>query len=148
MKPPWSLSGLSLVVRPTVAPPCLNKGNLLLLRWSFLFCLAGTMPYSCHALLQGIFLGDLPNPGIKPCLLCFLNWQAGSLPPEPPGKPKGGSMLSLFPSSYPLEATVDSLVCTLTKILAGQYIKFFTHVKRIFQKLFMNLSIFWTYPYF
>ena len=28
---------LSLVVRPTVAPPCLNKGNLLLLRSSFLF---------------------------------------------------------------------------------------------------------------
>ena len=36
----WSLpdpSPLSLVVRPTVAPPCLNKGNLLLLRSSFLF---------------------------------------------------------------------------------------------------------------
>ena len=28
---------LSLVVRPTVAPPCLNKGNGLLLRSSFLF---------------------------------------------------------------------------------------------------------------
>ena len=34
MEPPWSLS---LVFRPTVTPPCLNKGNLLLLRWSFLF---------------------------------------------------------------------------------------------------------------
>ena len=45
MKPPWSLSVLSLVVRPTVAPPCLNEGNLLLLRSSFLFCLAGTVPY-------------------------------------------------------------------------------------------------------
>ena len=45
MKPPWSLSALSLVIRPTVTPPCLNKGNLLLLRSSFLFCLAGTMPY-------------------------------------------------------------------------------------------------------
>ena len=37
----WSLPdpslALSLVVRPTVAPPCLNKGNLLLLRSSFLF---------------------------------------------------------------------------------------------------------------
>ena len=50
MKPPWSLSVLSLVVRPTVAPPCLNKGNLLLLRSSFLFCLAGTMPYT----VQGV----------------------------------------------------------------------------------------------
>ena len=37
MEPPWFLSVLSLVVRPTVAPPCLNKGNLLLLRSSFLF---------------------------------------------------------------------------------------------------------------
>ena len=24
--------------------------------------------------------GDLPNPGIKPYLLCTLHWQAGSLP--------------------------------------------------------------------
>ena len=46
MKPPWSLWALSLVVRLTVAPPCLNKGNLLLLRLSFLFCLARTMPYN------------------------------------------------------------------------------------------------------
>ena len=31
---------LSLVIRPTVAPPCLNKGNLPLLRSSLLlFCL-------------------------------------------------------------------------------------------------------------
>ena len=45
MEPPWSLSALSLVFRPTVAPPCLNKGNLLLLR-SFPFsALAWTIPY-------------------------------------------------------------------------------------------------------
>ena len=43
--PQTSLLALSPVVRPTVAPPCLNKGNLLLLRSSFLFCLAGTVPY-------------------------------------------------------------------------------------------------------
>ena len=43
MKPLWSLSALSLV-----APPCLNKCNLLLLRSSFLFCLAGTVPYILH----------------------------------------------------------------------------------------------------
>ena len=30
--------------------------------------------------------GDLPNPGINPCLLHFQHWQAGSLPLEPPGK--------------------------------------------------------------
>ena len=39
MEPPWSLLALSLVIRPTVTPPYLNKGNLLLLRSSFLFCL-------------------------------------------------------------------------------------------------------------
>ena len=32
-------------------------------------------------------LGDLPNPGLNPHLLCLLHWQAGSLPPVPPGKP-------------------------------------------------------------
>ena len=36
----------------------------------------------CHALLQGIFL----TQGLTLCLLCLLHWQAGSLPPAPPGK--------------------------------------------------------------
>ena len=35
----------------------------------------------CHALLQGIF----PTQGSNLCLLCLLNWQAGSLPLAPPG---------------------------------------------------------------
>ena len=35
----------------------------------------------CHALLQGIFL----TQGSNPHLLCLLHWQAGSLPPAPPG---------------------------------------------------------------
>ena len=38
---------------------------------------------SCHALLQGIFQIHRSNP----CLLCLLNWQAGSLPLTPPRKP-------------------------------------------------------------
>ena len=38
----------------------------------------------CHALLQGIF----PTEGSNPCLLYFLNWQAGSLPLEPPHQPQ------------------------------------------------------------
>ena len=38
----------------------------------------------CHALLQGIF----PNQGSNLCLLCLLNWQAGSLLLVPPGKPR------------------------------------------------------------
>ena len=37
----------------------------------------------CHFLLQRIF----PTQGLNPCLLCLLHWQAGSLPPAPPGKP-------------------------------------------------------------
>ena len=31
--------------------------------------------------------GNLPDPGIKLSLLSLLHWQAGSLPPAPPGKP-------------------------------------------------------------
>ena len=37
----------------------------------------------CHALLQGISL----TQGSNPHLLHLLHWQAGSLPPVPPGKP-------------------------------------------------------------
>ena len=36
----------------------------------------------CHTLLQGIF----PTQGSNLRLLCLLPWQAGSLPPAPPGK--------------------------------------------------------------
>ena len=42
----------------------------------------------CHALLQGIFL----TQGLNPPLLCFLHWQAGPLPPVPPGKPGNQGM--------------------------------------------------------
>ena len=37
----------------------------------------------CHALLQGIF----PTQGSNPSLLSLLQWQVGSLPLRPPGKP-------------------------------------------------------------
>ena len=37
----------------------------------------------CYALLQGIF----STQGLNPHLLHPLHWQAGSLPPVPPGKP-------------------------------------------------------------
>ena len=36
----------------------------------------------CHALSQGIF----PMRGLNLCILCLLDWQAGSLPLVPPGK--------------------------------------------------------------
>ena len=38
----------------------------------------------CYTLLQGIFLTQVWNPG----LLCLPNWQEGSLPLAPPGKPR------------------------------------------------------------
>jgi len=51
---------------------------------------------SVHGILQARILEwvaisssrDLPNPGIEPVsLTANLHWQAGSLPPVPPGKP-------------------------------------------------------------
>ena len=41
----------------------------------------------CHALLWRVFL----TQGSNPHLLCFLLWQAGSLPLAPPGKPNAQS---------------------------------------------------------
>ena len=32
--------------------------------------------------------GGLHNPETEPCLLCFLHWQAGSLPLTPSGEPQ------------------------------------------------------------
>ena len=58
---------------------------------------------NCHFLLQGIFL----TQGLNLCLLRFLNWQAGSLPPAPPGKArlmKIIRLLVLIPRSVPLMA--------------------------------------------
>ena len=38
----------------------------------------------CHFFLQGIFL----TQGLNPCLFCYLNWQAYSLPLETAAKPE------------------------------------------------------------
>lgn len=43
MKPPWP-STLCLVLRPAVAPPCLNKGSLCWGRLPFFTTLSGTLP--------------------------------------------------------------------------------------------------------
>ena len=40
--------------------------------------------------------GNLPNPGIEPCLLRLLHLQADSLPSEPPGKPQARGTLRLW----------------------------------------------------
>ena len=44
----------------------------LLCRWGFS---SKNTRVGCHFLLQG----NLPDPGIEPCLLCLLHWQADSL---------------------------------------------------------------------
>ena len=51
----------------------------------------------CPFLFQGIFLAK----GSNLCLLCLLNWQVGSLPLVPPGKPQ--------------QATPPSSSCTIQK---------------------------------
>ena len=52
----------------------------------------------CHAFLQG----NLPNPGIKPRSSAL---QVGSLPTEPPGKPRntGEGSLSLLQRIFPTQ---------------------------------------------
>ena len=45
--------------------------------------LQARIPGGLPFLLQGIF----PTQGLNPRVLCFLHWQAGSLPLAPPGKP-------------------------------------------------------------
>ena len=52
--------------------------------------------WGCHALLQGIF----PTQGWKPCLLCLLHWQVGSLPLVPAGKPRVISTLIKLTSKF------------------------------------------------
>ena len=46
----------------------------------------------CHALLQGLYR----TQGLNPHLLCLLQWQGGSLPLAPPGKPRCGVSRVLF----------------------------------------------------
>ena len=60
----------------------------------------------CHALLQGIFL----TQGLNPHLVRLLHWQAGSLPPAPPGKPKLKGIIFKFKS--PLKLLDKMLIMT------------------------------------
>ena len=60
----------------------------------------------CHALLQGIFL----TQGSNPHLLCFLRWQASSLPLEPLGKPPEHSRFCERPQQPgPLSFVISNL---------------------------------------
>ena len=60
----------------------------------------------CHFLFQWIF----PTQGSNPCLLGLLNWQAGSLPLEPPGKPRRFGRVQ-FHCIYMYSVCVSECVC-------------------------------------
>ena len=67
----------------------------------------------CCALLQGIF----PTQGSNPCLLCLLNWQAGSLPGAPPGKPNHNGSYYDCRLFFPQGMTIISLNLLLQLVL-------------------------------
>ena len=47
--------------------------------------------------------GDLPDPGIEPCILCLLHWQGDSLPLASPGKTFSSIHCALLlPNGLPL----------------------------------------------
>ena len=52
-------------------------------------------------------LGDLSNPGIKPCLLHLLHWQADTLPLSHMGKQPASLLLHDFTSSIVEEISFD-----------------------------------------
>ena len=52
--------------------------------------------------------GNLPDPGIELSLLSLLHWQAGSLPPAPPGKP------SSVQFSRSVMSNCDSVDCSMS----------------------------------
>ena len=73
-----------LLSRFSPVQPCVMLWTVVLKAPLSMDSLGKNTGVSCHALLQGIF----PIQGSNPHLLCFLNWQAGSLPLVPPGKPE------------------------------------------------------------
>ena len=69
---------------------CFSRVQLFVTLWTVVCQAPLCMGFSrqeyevgCQALLQGIF----PTQWLNPCLLHLLQWQAGSLPLAPPGKP-------------------------------------------------------------
>ena len=85
---PCAVQSASLVICFTGAQP-LSRVRLFEAPWTVArqaplpWESPGKITGGCHFLLQGIF----PTQGSNPGLLCLLHWQAGSLPPAPPGKP-------------------------------------------------------------
>ena len=82
-------------------------------KWNFVFWNHSVEP--CRlGFPEGIFL----TQGLNPRLLCFLHWQAGSLPLAPPGKPSSGpdNVKFLFESKY--YCPVSLVAQTVKKLLA------------------------------
>ena len=85
------LRPLSLVVRPTDAPPCLNKGNLSLLRSSsFLHCLVSNYTFLVPKPGRGqgtcLSLSDVvPHPRAWNCVRCKPCPKVLSVTYVPPG---------------------------------------------------------------
>ena len=57
--------------------------------WTIVLQAPLPMKFSKARMLEWVampFSGDLPDPGTESISLCLLYWQAGSLPPVPPGE--------------------------------------------------------------
>ena len=63
-------------------PSCFSRVRLFATPWT----VACQAPLSMGFSRQG-YRSELPWQRLNPRLLCLLNWQAGSLPLAPPGKP-------------------------------------------------------------
>ena len=95
----WEFTKQHLLISQGVYSPVklpLNKGSGFNHRVTFIYRVMCPPGSSVHGILQveywsGLLCpppGDLPNPGIIPeSLTSLLHWQAGSLPPAPPGEP-------------------------------------------------------------
>ena len=98
-----SLSRVRLSVTPwTEACQSLSRVQLFVTPWTVACQSPLSIRFSRQGYWSGLpfpFPGDLPDPGIEPGSPAL---QAGSLPPEPPGKPP-----TLF-SSMPFYLSVDS----------------------------------------
>ena len=91
----------------------------MIVKWKSLSCVwlfANPMDYTVHGIFQARIPewpfpspGDLPTPGIKPRSPAL---QAGSLPPEPQGKPKntGVGSLSLLQGIFPPQGSNPGLL--------------------------------------
>ena len=68
-----------------------NQVWLFATPWTVAFQAPLSMGFSRQEYWNGLLCpppGDLPDPGIKPVSLISPDWQVGSLPRVPPGKPK------------------------------------------------------------